>query len=103
MPIYEYHCEKCGKNFDVEQRMVDDALTVHDECGGAVVKVFSSAGIVLKGAGFYKTDTRSPSGSKSAAKTTADKPEKKTESAAPAQEKPAAPKTDAKPSPPQSS
>ncbi|HMS24357.1 MAG TPA: zinc ribbon domain-containing protein [Acidimicrobiia bacterium] len=63
MPMYEYQCQKCGKHFDVEQRMIDPALTTHDECGGDVVKVFSSAGIVLKGSGFYKTDTRSTAAS----------------------------------------
>lgn len=61
MPIYEYQCKKCGKDFEVEQRMADEALSTHDGCGGDLVKVFSSAGIVLKGSGFYKTDTRSPS------------------------------------------
>lgn len=85
--MYEYHCEKCGKNFDVEQRMVDDALTIHDECGGPVVKVFSSAGIVLKGSGFYKTDARSQSGSsKSSTKTSTEKSssDKKADAPAPA-------------------
>lgn len=50
--------------------MTDDALTIHEECGGDVKKVFSSVGIVWKGAGFYKTDTRSgaikPAGAKKA-------------------------------------
>ncbi|HQZ14245.1 MAG TPA: zinc ribbon domain-containing protein [Acidimicrobiia bacterium] len=58
MPTYEYRCQECGEHFDVEQRMTDDALTTHDSCGGKLSKVFSSAGIVLKGSGFYKTDTR---------------------------------------------
>lgn len=61
--------------------MTDDPLTVHEECGGPVVKVFSSAGIVLKGSGFYKTDTRSQSAStKSAAKSDSAPTEKKSES-----------------------
>jgi|APTNR8051073442_1049403.scaffolds.fasta_scaffold23601_3 putative FmdB family regulatory protein len=58
MPTYEYRCNECGEHFDVEQRMTDDALEIHDKCGGKLSKVFSSAGIVLKGSGFYKTDTR---------------------------------------------
>lgn len=70
MPTYEYMCHKCGQHFDVEQRMVDDPLTTHDECGGQVVRVFSSAGIVLKGSGFYKTDARSGSASKKSSKKT---------------------------------
>ncbi|MFN8015958.1 MAG: FmdB family zinc ribbon protein [Acidimicrobiia bacterium] len=63
MPTYEYHCNKCGDNFEVEQRMTDDALTTHEICGGELVKVFSSAGIVLKGSGFYKTDNKTKSSS----------------------------------------
>lgn len=61
MPTYEYHCNKCETNFEVEQRMTDDALKVHEDCGGDLVKVFSSVGIVWKGGGFYKTDARSKS------------------------------------------
>ena len=56
MPTYEYRCNECGDHFEVEQRMTDDALVTHDKCGGKLSKVFSSAGIVLKGSGFYKTD-----------------------------------------------
>lgn len=58
MPVYEYVCENCGDHFDIEQRITDDALTTHEKCGGKLSKVFSSAGIVLKGSGFYKTDSR---------------------------------------------
>ena len=58
MPTYEYRCNECGDHFEVEQRMTDDALVTHDKCGGKLSKVFSSAGIVLKGSGFYKTDAR---------------------------------------------
>ena len=67
MPMYEYQCQKCGLHFDVEQRMIDDPIKIHEGCGGDVVKVFSSAGIVLKGSGFYKTDARSGSATKKAA------------------------------------
>lgn len=77
MPTYEYHCNKCELNFDVEQRMTDDALTIHEECGGDLVKVFSSVGIVWKGAGFYKTDARTSSSTKSGKKESSSKSEDK--------------------------
>src|SRR5438309_1007718 len=65
MPTYEYRCAKCGRHFDVYQSFSEDPLTKHEDCGGKLNKVLSPAGIVLKGSGFYKTDSRS--GSKRAA------------------------------------
>ena len=64
MPTYEYHCDSCEKNFDVVQSFQDDALTSCPTCGSPVRKVFGNVGIVFKGSGFYKTDSRS-GGSKS--------------------------------------
>jgi putative FmdB family regulatory protein len=61
MPTYEYRCAKCGRHFDVYQSFSEDPLTKHEECGGKLNKVLSPAGIVLKGSGFYKTDSRSGS------------------------------------------
>src|SRR4051812_21644746 len=61
MPTYEYRCAKCGRHFDVYQSFSEDPLTKHAECGGKLNKVLSPAGIVLKGSGFYKTDSRSGS------------------------------------------
>jgi len=64
MPTYRYRCEGCGEDFEVWQSITDDALTTHDAstgdggCAGHLVKVLSPAGIVLKGSGFYKTDSR---------------------------------------------
>jgi putative FmdB family regulatory protein len=58
MPTYEYRCAKCGRHFDVYQSFSEAPLTKHPECGGKVTKVLSPAGIVLKGSGFYKTDSR---------------------------------------------
>ena len=60
MPTYEYRCAKCGRHFDVYQSFSEDPLTKHEECGGKLNKVLSPAGIVLKGSGFYKTDSRKP-------------------------------------------
>jgi putative FmdB family regulatory protein len=62
LPTYEYRCDSCEKNFDVVQSFQDDALTACPTCGSPVRKVFGSVGIVFKGSGFYKTDSR-PGGS----------------------------------------
>ncbi|MGH8985621.1 MAG: FmdB family zinc ribbon protein [Acidimicrobiia bacterium] len=59
MPTYEYRCAKCGNQFEARQSIHDDALTVHDgDCAGTLTKVLSVGGIVLKGPGFYRTDSR---------------------------------------------
>jgi putative FmdB family regulatory protein len=58
MPTYEYACAKCGEHFDVFQSFSDEPLTRHAGCGGKLSKVLGSVGIVLKGSGFYKTDSR---------------------------------------------
>ena len=59
MPTYRYRCSTCGDELEVWQSFSEEALTVHDDCGGELRKVLSPAGIVLKGSGFYKTDNRS--------------------------------------------
>jgi putative FmdB family regulatory protein len=61
MPTYRYRCEKDGEEFEVWQSIHDDALTRHPGCGGKLAKVLSPAGIVLKGSGFYRTDSRAGS------------------------------------------
>ena len=58
MPTYEYTCDHCNKNFDVVQSFHDDPLTSCPTCGSPVRKVFGNVGIVFKGSGFYKTDSR---------------------------------------------
>jgi putative FmdB family regulatory protein len=58
MPTYRYRCTKCGEEFELWQSIHDEALTRHPGCGGTVTKVFAPAGIVLKGSGFYRTDSR---------------------------------------------
>ena len=58
MPTYEYVCTKCGDQFEVVQSFSDDALTKCSKCKGQLRKVFGSVGIVFKGSGFYKTDSR---------------------------------------------
>ena len=70
MPTYEYRCDSCAKNFDVVQSFHDDPLTACPTCGKPVKKVFGSVGIVFKGSGFYKTDSRSGGSASKPAETT---------------------------------
>ena len=63
MPTYQYVCTECGGQIEAVQKFSDDPLTVHDDCGGKLRKVFSPVGIVFKGSGFYRTDSRSGSSS----------------------------------------
>ncbi len=58
VPTYEYACTECGDQSEVVQKFSDDPLTVCGLCGGRLRKVFSPVGIVFKGAGFYRTDSR---------------------------------------------
>jgi putative FmdB family regulatory protein len=58
MPTYVYRCAKCGEQLEAFQSFADAPLRKHSDCGGKLTKVLSAAGIVLKGAGFYKTDNR---------------------------------------------
>ena len=62
MPTYEYACTACGHRLDAVQKFSDDPLTECPECGGALRKVYGAVGIVLKGSGFYKTDSRAAAG-----------------------------------------
>jgi putative FmdB family regulatory protein len=66
VPTYQYVCTECGGQLEAVQKFTDEALTVHD-CGGRLRKVFSPVGIVFKGSGFYRTDSRGkePSGASS--------------------------------------
>lgn len=62
LPTYQYACTACDHRFEAVQSFSDDSLTECHVCGGALRKVFSSVGIVFKGSGFYRTDSRSGSG-----------------------------------------
>src|SRR5689334_9687484 len=71
MPTYDYACTHCDHAFEIVQSFTDDALTVCPECEGRLRKVFGAVGVVFKGSGFYRTDSRSTakgSGNGSAAK-----------------------------------
>ena len=65
MPTYQYACTSCGERLEVVQKFSDDPLAVCPVCDGRLRKLFSSVGVVFKGSGFYKTDSRSASRSSS--------------------------------------
>ncbi|BBZ41298.1 FmdB family zinc ribbon protein [Mycobacterium conspicuum] len=65
MPTYSYQCTQCADRFDVVQAFTDDALTECEKCSGRLRKLFGKVGVVFKGSGFYRTDSRE-SGKKSA-------------------------------------
>ncbi len=72
MPIYEYACGSCGHHFEAKQRFNDDPIAECPECGQTVRRVLHPAGIIFKGSGFYKNDSRSAS--TSAKSTSTDSP-----------------------------
>jgi putative FmdB family regulatory protein len=63
VPTYQYQCTECGEGLEAVQKFSDDALTICPNCQGTLRKVYSAVGIVFKGSGFYRTDSRSSSGS----------------------------------------
>lgn len=63
MPTYSYACTECDNKFDIVQSFSDDSLTECPQCTGRLRKLFNSVGIVFKGSGFYRTDSRSGSSS----------------------------------------
>ncbi|MGW1725036.1 FmdB family zinc ribbon protein [Streptomyces sp. NPDC002306] len=67
MPTYQYQCTECGEGLEAVQKFTDNALTECPNCGGRLKKVFSAVGIVFKGSGFYRNDSRGSSSSSSPA------------------------------------
>ncbi len=63
MPTYAYACKDCGHAFDIVQSFSDSTLTSCPECQGTLRKKFNSVGVVFKGSGFYRTDSRDSKGS----------------------------------------
>ena len=64
MPTYQYRCTDCGHSFDEFQSFTDDALSVCPVCGGRLRKLFNAVGVVFKGSGFYRNDSRTTTGDK---------------------------------------
>jgi putative FmdB family regulatory protein len=58
VPTYSYACTECDNKFDAVQAFTDDALTSCPQCSGRLRKLFNSVGVVFKGSGFYRTDSR---------------------------------------------
>ncbi|MFE0131284.1 FmdB family zinc ribbon protein [Streptomyces sp. NPDC059037] len=73
MPTYQYQCTECGEGLEAVQKFTDDALTVCPSCDGRLKKVFSAVGIVFKGSGFYRNDSRGSSSSSTPSSTPASK------------------------------
>ena len=65
MPTYSYACTECDNRFDVVQAFSDDALTSCEKCSGRLRKLFGNVGVVFKGSGFYRNDSREASKSSS--------------------------------------
>lgn len=82
VPTYTYRCNKCGEEYEVFQSMSDPPLKRCKKCRGALRRILQPVGIVLKGPGFHKTDSRSKSAAASRKESSdgSDKSEKKTES-----------------------
>lgn len=74
MPTYQYHCTECDQPLEVKQAFTDPALTECPACGGRLRKIFGTAGVVFKGSGFYRTDSRAqPASDKSTSGSATDK------------------------------
>jgi len=67
VPTYSYACTECDNRFDQVQAFSDDALTVCPQCNGRLRKLFGKVGVVFKGSGFYRNDSRDSSKSSSTA------------------------------------
>jgi putative FmdB family regulatory protein len=68
VPVYQYACTECGHELEVRQSFTDDPLSECPTCDGRLRKVLSAVGVVFKGSGFYRTDSRKDSGDGAAAK-----------------------------------
>jgi putative FmdB family regulatory protein len=58
VPTYSYACTECDNRFDAVQAFTEDALSTCPKCSGRLRKLFNSVGVVFKGSGFYRTDSR---------------------------------------------
>ncbi|MFD4194222.1 FmdB family zinc ribbon protein [Amycolatopsis thermoflava] len=70
MPTYQYACKECGHRFEAVQSFSDASLTECPECTGPLRKLYGAVGVIFKGSGFYRTDSRSSSSSSSSKSST---------------------------------
>ncbi|MEV7415745.1 FmdB family zinc ribbon protein [Streptomyces sp. NPDC089919] len=91
MPTYQYQCTECGEGLEAVQKFTDDALTECPNCKGRLKKVFSAVGIVFKGSGFYRNDSRGASSSSTPASKPASSSTSTAAAPAPAASAPSAP------------
>lgn len=80
MPTYQYACTDCGHAFEQVQSFSDDALTVCPECDGKLRKLFNAVGVVFKGSGFYRNDSRGSTSTSDSATSSSPAPGDKTSS-----------------------
>ena len=90
MPTYQYSCTECEHFFEQVQSFSDEALTVCPECQGRLRKVFNAVGVVFKGSGFYRTDSRATGTGAVAGGTSSEKSGERPGERSGAKEKPAA-------------
>ncbi|MFI9386282.1 FmdB family zinc ribbon protein [Kutzneria sp. NPDC052558] len=90
MPTYQYACTACGHRFEAVQSFSDNALTECPECSGKLRKLFGSVGVVFKGSGFYRTDSRNGSTASSPAAASSSDTKSESKSETKSESKPAA-------------
>jgi putative FmdB family regulatory protein len=102
MPTYQYACTECGHGFEQVQSFSEDSLTECPECSGRLRKLFNAVGVVFKGSGFYRTDSRAASEAKAETKSetkTDTKTETKSEKKSEKKSETSGSKTESKPAP----
>jgi len=91
LPTYQYACTECGHAFEQVQKFTDDSLTECPVCHGRLRKVFNAVGVVFKGSGFYRTDSRGSSSATESASSTKTETTSAPKSESKSESKPAAP------------
>jgi putative FmdB family regulatory protein len=97
VPTYQYACTECGHAFEQVQSFTDDALTTCPECQGRLRKLYNAVGVVFKGSGFYRTDSRKPEGSSGSGGSGDSKPAEKKSETKSESSSASKPKSDSKP------
>jgi putative FmdB family regulatory protein len=97
VPTYQYACTTCGHRLEAVQSFADEPLTVCPECEGRLRKLFNSVGVVFKGSGFYRTDSRSESKPKSASESSSESSSERSSESAPKTDSPPAKTESTKP------